>query len=312
MDEYTERQRQWLEQRYKTTDLNGIYKSHAPIYGFSKEHLFLGLYKNNYNILKQIERITSEYRIDSFLEVGCAEGYTAHLIKEIFGFQVEVCDLSSEAINRAGEIYGLEGFVADVQNMEIIKNNSFDLVLCSETIEHVPNPERAFRELKRITKKALIITVPAASNKKEKQQFISPDEPQAHLNIFTKNDIKELIQGAKIQGMGLIWLNRIEGLFTTYNRNIFVCKSKLKKLIYRIIKLFFPLTRRIYNVSIAKIFIRLDYLLLSILTGKVATYLVLFKKIHPEFKKKSRIRNNLLDYILDQSKVSPYSLNSDL
>lgn len=310
MDEYTKRTKEWLDQRYKTADEKGVYKSHAPIYGFSKDYLCLGLYKNNYNILKQIKRLSSEYKIDSFLEVGCAEGYTTHLAKEIFGFRVNVCDLSFEAVKRAKEIYGFRGFIADVQALSNIKNDSFDLVLCSETIEHVPNPEKAFEELMRVAKKVLITTVPAAKNKKEKEGFISPEVPHTHLNIFTKEEIKNFIQVGKVRGISLNWLNKIEGLFISYNRNIFSCKSKYLMGIYKIIKFLFSPIRKLYGMNIAKIFIKLDYLLCGLLPSGVFTYMVVFKKVFPEFKNKPKKYKNILDYMLKESKVEPYFLEN--
>ncbi len=83
MDIYTLKTKEWLDTRYKQTNEKGIYNSHAPIYGFSKEHLCLGWYKNYYTILKEIEKLCLRYKIDTFLEVGCAEGFVAHLIKEL-------------------------------------------------------------------------------------------------------------------------------------------------------------------------------------------------------------------------------------
>lgn len=156
MDEYSKKTKEWLNKRFKAADENGIYKNHAPIYGFAYDFLSLGLYQNNYAILKEIAKLSSEYGINTFLEVGCAEGFTAHLVKNIFGFQATVADLSIEAVKRAKEIYNIDGFEADVQSLNIFADNSFDLVLCSETIEHVPFPQKAFSELMRITKKKLI------------------------------------------------------------------------------------------------------------------------------------------------------------
>lgn len=47
----------------------------------------------------------------------------------------------------------------DIQDLSF-KNKSFDIVLCQEVLEHVEDPIKAISELKRITKKQLIISVP--------------------------------------------------------------------------------------------------------------------------------------------------------
>lgn len=308
MDQYTKKTKEWLEARYREVDEKGFYNSFAPIYGFNKKHKFLGWYKNYYTIIKTIEVICAEYKIDTFLEVGCAEGFLSHLIKEIFGFKVNVCDLSSEAIKRAQEIYGLKGFVIDIQAMDTIKDNSFDMVLCSETVEHVPNPDRAFRELLRITKKILIVTVPAAKNKKEKESFIPHQEPHSHLNVFTKEEIKKLFPKVEVRGILSIWLNRLEGLFTEHDNDIFYKKSKCLLGPYKILRLLFSPLRRLYGPNLAKIFIALDYLLCNKLSGRVNTYMGIFRKIPQEVEGNYKSNRKLLDYILYESKVVPYIL----
>lgn len=47
----------------------------------------------------------------------------------------------------------------DIQNLSF-KDKSFDIVLCQQVLEHMPNPPKAISELKRVTKKQLIISVP--------------------------------------------------------------------------------------------------------------------------------------------------------
>jgi ubiquinone/menaquinone biosynthesis C-methylase UbiE len=40
------------------------------------------------------------------------------------------------------------------------KNSEFDLVICTEVLEHLKEPDKALKELKRVTKKYCIISVP--------------------------------------------------------------------------------------------------------------------------------------------------------
>lgn len=51
--------------------------------------------------------------------------------------------------------------ISDILNIPV-KNNSFDNVLCSEVLEHIPYPELAIKELSRVLKKGgkLILTAP--------------------------------------------------------------------------------------------------------------------------------------------------------
>lgn len=49
--------------------------------------------------------------------------------------------------------------IKDIYNLPF-RDRQFDAVLCSHTMEHVENPERFFRELKRIGKKVTIVLPP--------------------------------------------------------------------------------------------------------------------------------------------------------
>jgi len=304
VDEYTKKTKAFLEQRFRDSDEKGVYESHAPIYGFSKKHIFLGLYKNNYSILKEIEKLNSQYSIRNFLEVGSAEGYTANLVDKIFGFKVRVIDLSSEAVKRAKEIYQLDGIVADAQSLDFIKTGSFDLVLCSETLEHLPHPEKAFKELLRIAKKVLIITVPAAKDKKEKESFMPSNEPHAHLNIFTKEDLKKVEFYSKVRGISFKWLDKIESLFTMDGKPELVKRSGL----YRFCRLLFLPLRRFYGENMAKLFIKLDYWTGSISVFNAITYMGLYLKTQPDFNKKIQ-RFNILDFMLKKDRVDQHFIN---
>jgi len=118
----------------------------------------------------------------SLLDVGGAEGYKAALIRSMFNVRVRSTDLSEEACKRAKEIFNVDGEPIDIHQLPY-NDNEFDVVLCSETLEHVPDVQKATKELLRVCKKAVIITVPhepidvIENNKKE-------NIPHAHIHSF--------------------------------------------------------------------------------------------------------------------------------
>lgn len=181
MDSYTENTKVWLEQRFLSCDERRMYIAHQPIYGFRKgisEPGLVGRYTISYQILK----ILSQLKFSSLLDVGGAEGYKAALVQDIF--RVEVCnsDLSEEACKRAREIFGIRSDSIDIHNLPY-KDEEFDVVLCSETIEHVSNIKKATSELLRVAKKAVIITVPHESQKIIDKN-IKENIPHAHIHSF--------------------------------------------------------------------------------------------------------------------------------
>ena len=98
---------------------------------------------------------------ESILDVGCGEGFTLEMLrKKGIGKKLEGVDFLDRAIKlgkkehpklilKQGDIYDLK-----------YKDNSFDLVICSEVLEHVDDPERAIQELVRVTKKYCLFSVP--------------------------------------------------------------------------------------------------------------------------------------------------------
>jgi ubiquinone/menaquinone biosynthesis C-methylase UbiE len=97
----------------------------------------------------------------SILDVGCGEGFTLErLRKQKIGEKLEGVDFLKTAIEigrklhpkvtlKEGTIYALP-----------YKANSFDLVICSEVLEHLEHPDKALEELHRVTKKYVALSVP--------------------------------------------------------------------------------------------------------------------------------------------------------
>jgi len=181
VDEYTEKTKIWLDNRFKNRDEQGIYYAHQPIYGFRKGHSepwLINRYINTY----QIMRAFSHLKFHSLVDVGGAEGYKAYLAKQLFGVKVKTSDLSEEACKRAEEIFNIESTPADIHDLPF-KNNEFDVVLCSETLEHVADVHKSIAELLRVAGKAVVITVPHQS-KEVIDENIRKEIPHAHIHSF--------------------------------------------------------------------------------------------------------------------------------
>lgn len=158
MRDYTSSTRSWLDERFRKTDPQGIYFAHQPIYGYREGHsesCLVERYIRTYRIMNVLSRIP----FSTFLDAGGAEGYKASMVKKLFDARVISCDLSGEACARAREIYGIPSFPADVHHLPF-EDDAFDVTLCSETIEHVEDLQKAVDELLRVSRKAVIITVP--------------------------------------------------------------------------------------------------------------------------------------------------------
>ena len=184
MDAYTRKTMEWLNERYRSVDESGVYFAHQPIYGFHAGHSEVGIL-SRYALTYQILKALAHLRMESLLDVGCSEGFKAHQVAEFFSIPVHGCDLSEEAFRRAREIFKISTDVVDIHGMPYA-DGEFDVVLCSETLEHVTDFERALSELLRVARRAVLITVPHEPKELiEHNRLIG--EPHAHIHSLDEH-----------------------------------------------------------------------------------------------------------------------------
>lgn len=99
--------------------------------------------------------------VNSVLDVGCGEGFTMNRMKQAgVGKTREGIEYSKEAIAIAKKIYpDLNIKQGDIYKLPY-KVNSFDLVVCTEVLEHLEYPKKALLELVRVSKKYVLLSVP--------------------------------------------------------------------------------------------------------------------------------------------------------
>ena len=106
---------------------------------------------------------------ETVLDVGCAEGVLSCLLAQK-GAKVVGCDISGfnvTAATEAAEKLGLEKkvefIVADAENLPF-EDESFNVVVASHILEHLPDFQRSISELKRVSKNRVIIALPTILN----------------------------------------------------------------------------------------------------------------------------------------------------
>ena len=98
----------------------------------------------------------------SFLEVGCAEGLYVRFCFDTHGDNQSVVglDIARNFIKKARKrCPSAMWVVGDAQNLPF-KEHSFDIVLCSEVLEHLTHPKSCFSQLSYVSKKHILVTVP--------------------------------------------------------------------------------------------------------------------------------------------------------
>jgi 2-polyprenyl-3-methyl-5-hydroxy-6-metoxy-1,4-benzoquinol methylase len=101
---------------------------------------------------------------ESIHEIGCGEGYWVLRWSEQ-GLNARGCDFSREVIEIARENAinrGLETSLfksRSIYDLDVTQDSA-DLVVCCEVLEHLENPDAGLQALQRITKRHLIVSVP--------------------------------------------------------------------------------------------------------------------------------------------------------
>lgn len=110
---------------------------------------------------RRIANMLTDKKIDSIADMGCGEGFGLKnmAIKKI-GKEYLGLDVSKKALRLAKEMNPEFKYVHGDIYKTPFEDNKFDLVVCSEVLEHLKKPEVAIKEIKRISKKYILITVP--------------------------------------------------------------------------------------------------------------------------------------------------------
>ena len=115
------------------------------------------------NFLERDTELSKPFAGLRILDVGCGGGLLTEPLKRL-GAGVIGLDASAEAIKAAKNHASVVGLDIDyrIGDLSIIPNelDQFDVVIASEVIEHVPNPQSFIQEISRLTKPGgkLIIT----------------------------------------------------------------------------------------------------------------------------------------------------------
>lgn len=88
------------------------------------------------------------------LDIACGEGYGSKLLKEWGAIEVVGVDISEEAIDIAQTYFSGNGieYIQHCAEELPFENDSFDIVISFETIEHVNSPDKYLSELSRVLK----------------------------------------------------------------------------------------------------------------------------------------------------------------
>lgn len=174
---------------YKGGNLYNKYESKNPIVKILMSKFF-----------EDLNFCLDSVEVDNILDVGCGEGYITKHIKEYKkGINIEGIDYYDDVIEIARKNYPEIKFLqGSIYNLPY-SDSTFCLLLSTEVLEHLDNPEKAINEIKRVSKKYCIITVPnepyfRIANICRLKHLSSLGNTPGHIQNWTKKDFKELLE----------------------------------------------------------------------------------------------------------------------
>jgi len=161
------------------------------------------------NTAREQERIRSLLELTpdppgTLLDIGSRDGYLASTFADA-GWKVTALDLQRPEI----EDQRIECVTGDATRLQF-EDNSFDVVLCAEVLEHIPLPglEQAASEIARVASRAAIIGVPYRQdlrlNRTRCSSCGASNPPWGHVNSFDETTLAYLMRPMEVGSIDYI------------------------------------------------------------------------------------------------------------
>ncbi len=153
---------------------------------------------------KLVEEIHQNTRVkDKILDIGCGEGKIWELFPDL---QVTGLDFSQENLKKAKKF--VKPVLGSAEKLPF-KDNSFDIVLATEILEHVINPEKLLTETDRVLKRGghAIISFPNTAALQlrigislfGRSPLLNYPQNVGHIRFFDLSDIRKMLKDTKLR-----------------------------------------------------------------------------------------------------------------
>jgi glycosyltransferase involved in cell wall biosynthesis len=127
----------------------------------------------------------------TFLDVGCGEAKVVDFLNTQEGITAKGTEVNPKWIDGSKVVYG------DIHSLPF-EDNSFDVLLCIDVLEHVKDPHVALRELFRVAAKKLVLAITFADNPcyaEDPTHIVDWDLERWKRELSEYGNIKQIIPG---------------------------------------------------------------------------------------------------------------------
>ena len=149
------------------------------------------------------------------LDIGCGSGTLAKHIEDILpDVEIHGVDFSANALKRGK--YLTQTYCVDLERESIpLEDASFDLIVCSEVLEHLFNPGHVMQEICRLLSNdgRGIVTVPNFSFWRFRLQSLMGKVPKViahpgHLQAFNADALTQMIDASSLRTVSLYGIHQ--------------------------------------------------------------------------------------------------------
>src|SRR5438876_1308398 len=187
----------WNEEMVRRYDIEQYYERSHPLVRWIE--------RRRLDVLTDFAAATPDSRV---LEVGCGAG---HVLERFANAQRTGIDLSTTMLARARRRLGdrVELLRASAEDLPF-GLGSFDVILCTEVLEHTQHPEQVLRELTRVSTRdaRIVVSIPNEANIDRAKRFIrrvpvlrtllrslAPEGNEWHLHQFSLPFLRGIAAG---------------------------------------------------------------------------------------------------------------------
>lgn len=120
---------------------------------------------------------------DTVLDVACGSG----VLTKYLGYakKVDGCDFSQDSVDWVHDQLGIDTFHCDLDLPIPKPDKAYDVLLATEVLEHLTDPEAVMKELVRVARRKVIISVPYDNGKPQSEE---------HKWLFSPKDIANIMK----------------------------------------------------------------------------------------------------------------------
>jgi SAM-dependent methyltransferase len=139
---------------------------------------------------------------DLVLDAGCGGGGIAGICAD-YGARLILADVDPEKVEAAERLVRsrtdreVRSLVSDIDPL-LLEDDLVTRVVCTEVLEHVPDPDLVLKELIRVGRAGALFLLTVPGDRSEAtQKVLAPDfywQPPNHIRIFTKDEFHALVE----------------------------------------------------------------------------------------------------------------------